>query len=1194
MSPAAQLTIVDQHQRTAALDTSRSFAVQAPAGSGKTELLSLRYLKLLALCEQPEEVLAITFTRKAAAEMAQRIVSTLEWAHGIAARNEAGIELDSEMDRNRYTAATNVLSRDTELGWELLLNPSRLRVQTIDSFCHHLASRLPLLSKLGSTPSISDQIDDCMEEAVRETLLLLESDSEIASSIHHLLMHFQNDTRRVEALLISLLKKRDQWLSALLEFAYQPKQAQAYLSGNLIDLISEQLLRLNQTLGTSGARLLYLANFAAANLNEAGTDSALLDFLDAHTLPSCDANGLRGWQALSSLLLTKDSKWRRTVTKREGFPAATGSAERKEEFKQRKSELLELIEELKEIPSLLEELACVVILPDPADNDTWPLLESITSIVPTLVAQLHLSFSGHGKIDYTQISEAALLALGSGESPTDLALMLDYKIKHILVDEFQDTSSTQNILLERLTAGWTEGDGRTLFLVGDGMQSCYSFRNANVGLFLAARERGLGALALEPLDLSTNFRSERGIVDWVNTIFEPAFPATTDLSRGAVPYTPAKAFHNAASENAVTTTLLIHDNTAAAAARAREADLVVEKIKSVQRSSPEDSIAVLVRSRSHLQDLLPTLRRADIAWRATEIDPLATLPVIDDLLSLLKALLNPADHLAWLSILRAPWCGLSTKQLLSLNQARSEWLFEESELLSDDEPPPASDQRPKTSMPNLISRLLNNTSNAVSAANELDEFLLDGAARNRLNHVWRVMDYAANHRYDGDLTGLTRFAWQQLSADSFYDTANNQHAIRQFFELMEASESAGQILDIYQFEDKVRRTYVSAVRVSGEGPGGNDVQIMTIHKAKGLEFDHVIIPGLSRRNPPDEKPLLLWHEHVGSDGSSSLLMATLAASGAEDSKLYKYLRNEQALKQQYESTRLLYIAVTRARKTALLAATLALTASTDAEQGEIPAPPSGSLLDTIWQPLIADPSLFVVESMPGEAEEDTVMDTPGQRTQGIRRFRGEHLRTLLTQQDLPPPAAIKARQPASTAAVVNSLATDCGVLIHQALQYLSDSDSALLQSDTGAMLDGLLPWWQQQLRWRGYTAAEVAAGSQRILVSVHNVLSNAQCNWIFGPELTAARNEMAMNTLSDGRLITRVIDRSFIDTNGRRWIVDYKSVQFSDLDSENQFQRRIEEQKQLYCGQLERYSDLFDAEVVLALLFTDLPRLVLL
>ena len=127
-------------------------------------------------------------------------------------------------------------------------------------------------------------------------------------------------------------------------------------------------------------------------------------------------------------------------------------------------------------------------------------------------------------VDFTEVAHAALRALGEADAPTDLALILDQRIEHLLVDEFQDTSFTQLDLLARLTAGWSHGDGRSLFLVGDPMQSIYRFREAEVALFARVERQGLGALALVPLQLTRNFRAQAGPVEWVNSRFAMLFP----------------------------------------------------------------------------------------------------------------------------------------------------------------------------------------------------------------------------------------------------------------------------------------------------------------------------------------------------------------------------------------------------------------------------------------------------------------------------------------------------------------------------------------------------------------------------------------------------------------------------------------------------------------------------------------------
>ena len=134
-------TIQDEVERQKALDTRKSFIVQAPAGSGKTELLTQRFLVLLSHVNSPEEILAITFTKKASAEMRARIIKTLK-------RAVTEPEPTAPHEKKTWQLARNALKQDKELGWNLLENPNRLRVQTIDSLNASLIKYLPILSHL--------------------------------------------------------------------------------------------------------------------------------------------------------------------------------------------------------------------------------------------------------------------------------------------------------------------------------------------------------------------------------------------------------------------------------------------------------------------------------------------------------------------------------------------------------------------------------------------------------------------------------------------------------------------------------------------------------------------------------------------------------------------------------------------------------------------------------------------------------------------------------------------------------------------------------------------------------------------------------------------------------------------------------------------------------------------------------------
>jgi ATP-dependent helicase/nuclease subunit A len=139
---------IDEKNRLRALEL-RSFIVEAPAGAGKTELLTQRYLKLLQTVNAPEEIIAITFTNKAAAEMRLRILDSL-----IAADNQT--LPDKPHKTITYELSMQALQHAQPRRWQLIENPSRLRIFTIDSLCAHLARQMPLMSRFGAQPKVTD------------------------------------------------------------------------------------------------------------------------------------------------------------------------------------------------------------------------------------------------------------------------------------------------------------------------------------------------------------------------------------------------------------------------------------------------------------------------------------------------------------------------------------------------------------------------------------------------------------------------------------------------------------------------------------------------------------------------------------------------------------------------------------------------------------------------------------------------------------------------------------------------------------------------------------------------------------------------------------------------------------------------------------------------------------------------------
>ncbi len=195
----------DAAVRAEALDPARSFLVQAPAGSGKTELLIQRYLRLLSLSRAPEEVLAITFTRKAAAEMRSRVLEALLAA-------AAGQAPEAEHLRRGYELAEAVLRQDTAQEWGLLQQPARLRIGTIDAINASLAARTPFSSGSSALREVSEDARPLYEEAARDTVALVAEEGPLGIATTRLLEHFDNRAESLMGLLAAMLARRDQWL----------------------------------------------------------------------------------------------------------------------------------------------------------------------------------------------------------------------------------------------------------------------------------------------------------------------------------------------------------------------------------------------------------------------------------------------------------------------------------------------------------------------------------------------------------------------------------------------------------------------------------------------------------------------------------------------------------------------------------------------------------------------------------------------------------------------------------------------------------------------------------------------------------------------------------------------------------------------------------------------------------------------
>jgi ATP-dependent helicase/nuclease subunit A len=1108
------MSIVDARERLEALDPLQSFCVTAPAGSGKTELLIQRLLGLLARVDQPEQVLAITFTRKAAAEMRERLLTALLEA-------QAGAPCQSPHQQLTRELAEAALAADTRGTWQLVQNISRLNIKTIDGFCGQLTRQMPILSEFGGAADVIDDATELYGEAATELFALVGQAHPLAEDLAALMLHFDNDWSKLQALLMSMLARRDQWRSYI-GVHHQAQEAEHYLLNTVNNIIADTLATLHGHLSMHTEELLSLARFAADNLGA----PAIVEF------PGTAIDDLPVWRFMRSMLLTKAGKWRASITVRDGFPPGKGT---NDEQKQRLKALLAL---LKDNDALLAALNAIAVLPEVSSgSQSWQLVLHLSRVLPRLAAELLLVFTRRGQVDYSQVALSALQALGDDEAPTELALRLDYQLEHILVDEFQDTAINQYELVRRLTRGWAEhnednpGNPRTLLIVGDGMQSIYGFRDANVGLFISAKNEGFNGVSLTPIALRSNFRSDEGVVDWVNSTFDKAFPADEDLAKGQINFTPAVPVRAAGTGTAVSLRGFSGDNAAQL-----ELDQILAAVQAAMVDEDCETVAILARTRGHLQGIIAGLKGLGIAYSAQDIDTLADSVVVTDLLTLCRALTNHADRLAWLSLLRAPWCGLSLADLHVIGTG--------------------GDYPAHTAIYSLLG----------------DEGLLEKLSPDgqlRVAHVRAAIYQAELHRDRLPLRQWIERLWLNLGGASCQSEPARLHDAERFFQLLEQADNEGQGLSLSWLESRLKKLYVQA-----ENPDSK-VQLMTLHKAKGLEFDWVIIPSAAKTTRGNSKPLLLWDDYYSARGERGFLLAADDHSQPGDPSLYNWLKAQAAEKEVLEATRLLYVGTTRAVKKLFITACIKLDRKGEAYQ----APPNKSLLASIW------PS-FERQMQVHESDDDVMATSTGDTLRPLRRLPTSTVTKLAN--DRPQSAQPEASGKILPLTNLNPLQRHVGTVVHLALEQL-----AARADVPGSPTAGDLQGWEMALSRLGIFAGARADAMDRVKHAVAAVLNDPTGRWILSSAHSEARSEMAL-TMIDEEGVARdiVIDRTFVDKDsGQRWIVDYKN---SEPAADETLEAFVAREVGSYTSQLETYARAMTAltgePVKCALYFTSLAR----
>ncbi|MGA1371979.1 MAG: UvrD-helicase domain-containing protein [Pseudomonadales bacterium] len=1099
---------LDAAARERAIDPARSVIVEAPAGSGKTTLLVVRYLRLLAIVNAPEEILAITFTRKAAAEMRERVLRYLDPAFTSDAPHD---QLPLELGR---------ALRDRVAAWGVMDSPGRLAIRTIDSFNLFLTRSMPVASALGPAPEQTSFAQSLYRAAARRTLAHVEAaNDDVAAAVALLLRWRDHRVDEIERLLVGLLAQREQWLPQLQNAEVLDRDSLERALDHVVRRrMTQHVPVLYDTLTDAGLdRAAFLEDLQrAAHSLAPGADPALARFREADQLPSAVPEDLPLWEGIGSLLLTKGGNLRKTVDARVGCPP-------KSPHKVRLTGVLTTLQESggDTVEAVLKNI--LALPPTRYTPSEWEVLDALGILLRHAAAMLDVVFAESGRSDFAWVTQAALRALGHPADPTDLLLYLDRRIHHVLVDEFQDTNRAQLKLLERLTAGWQPGDGRTLFVVGDPMQSIYGFREADVGLFLHTRDMGIGDITLERARLTRNFRSRADIVDWVNERLGPLFPTREDESAGAVGYAASTPARTGGGHVA----LWAHTDPAA------EADAISARVAeelAAHADNAEFRAAIIVRARSHLGALLPALDRLGVRYRAVKLDRLLDQPVVQDLLAITRALLLPGDRTPVLALLRSPYCGLSLAGLAALAaEGRDPQQADATKSLGEDERCRAD-------------RVLGLLAEARAARGRLP-------LRDRVEAVWQRLGGAAVS-VDPVRTATDAESFFRVLADAEREGGEDWAAL------------------IERLEDE---------RTEG-GPVDPDVrlEILTLHAAKGLEWDLVVLPALERPTTNTGNDLLYWLP-LSLDERETLLLAPLRAAGedANQARLVRFIRGEHQKREGHEQLRLLYVAATRARERLILSGVLRQDAN------GISAPRAGSLLSDLWPTSHAEFEQAAERAHDQRAAASTLVDAAAETDSDSSDLRAD----LPLPQDViriasgwaPPATETFAWSPTRAAdagtidiefAWAGLEARRTGIVLHRLLEETARIGSERLST---AERDHLIDRVPLLLASRGAEGATLERGVIAVREAYLRTLASAQGQWLLRSDHAESACELRLSGIVDGAIVSGIIDRTFVTEEGERWIIDYKSGYHlgGDLDA------FLAEESLRYQSQLRRYRALF-------------------
>lgn len=821
MQAISALNPHDGDVRALSIDPSRSVVLVAPAGSGKTSQLILRMLALLTVVQRPEEIRAITFTNKACGEILERVTSALALA-------KSAVEPAEAHEKPLYALARLVLERDSMLGWNLVLNPSRLRITTFDAFCADVAGRMPIMSGLGGGRT-ADDASLIYRQAILDTLGSVNDETiapELRDALEAVLGFARNQFEVLVPMFSNLLAKRDQWVGEIMHINRES------LSQSLQEIVEAEFGEAVATLETQGFKSCWEIFCDASGVHEhhAWASYGRVD---------SSSEGRDFARQAAKALLKTDGQLRNKVNVDNGFPA-------KEALTSRMNGFLKGVARGSDIDSALTKLRDLPDSEYPAQSAR--MMEHLTLILRYLMANLMLAFDSNAAVDFPEVAQRAIMSLGDGVEVGD-ALLEEDRVCHLLVDEMQDTSPAQYQLLHCLVQEWQPDDGRSIFLCGDKYQSIYLFRGAEVTLFADTEKAAcFGPKQLDVLYLRVNFRSSPDVVEWNNRMYGQLF---NDAGSTFVPSVP---FRSTAGQ------VTVESFTSPDA----EAGRVVEIIQDAFASNPNQSVAILIRGRSHLKAILPALKEAGVQASGTDIDPIAESKPVAEVIALIRALWHKADRSSWLALLRASFVGMSWEDVA------------------------------------IVSR--GHTVIPVALRNPEVRAKISAEGQMRLDRLVEALSNIEQSSRGDELSWKASALWVGMGGVATVDRTELGD-VKTVLKLLGTHTPTGDLDNPQAFFNALDNLYAS--------PKAGMVRVMTIHASKGLEFDTVIIPALQKNGAPDDVPLFHWRKING----RFFLAPNMGGQNelSPESRLFNYVAKEVKRGLTDEVLRLAYVGTTRAK-----------------------------------------------------------------------------------------------------------------------------------------------------------------------------------------------------------------------------------------------------------------------------------------